>query len=71
MAKLTSRNLSGGTRKVTTWPIPIITYHDTTSTPGGGKLSRNPVRCNWALISSSVLSGSSRLPPQLIPNTYA
>jgi hypothetical protein len=25
-----------GTRNVTTWPMPIITYQETISTPGGG-----------------------------------
>ncbi len=34
--RLTSRSRDAGSRSVTTWPIPIITYQLTTSTPAGG-----------------------------------
>jgi hypothetical protein len=33
----TSRKRSAGSRNVITWPIPIITYQETTSIPAGGK----------------------------------
>src|SRR5271157_6625946 len=40
--------------------MPIITYHETTSTPGGGKFLSKPVCFRWALISSSVFDSSWR-----------
>lgn len=45
---------------MTTWPMPIMTNHATTSTPGGGNLSYHPVWRRWSLISSTVFVWSCR-----------
>src|SRR5688500_942858 len=37
---------------VTTWPMPIITYQDTTSTPSGGNFCQKPVSSSFRLISA-------------------
>jgi len=60
MTRFTSRSFSAGKRSVTTCPIPIITYQETTSTPGGGKFLSKPVCFRWALISSRVFDSSWR-----------
>src|SRR5438105_9016712 len=42
MTRLTSRSREAGRRSVITWPMPIITYQLTTSTPGGGNALWKP-----------------------------
>jgi len=55
MARLTSRSFAGGTLSVTTWPMPIITYQLTTSTPAGGNFFQKPVWSRCLPMSASVL----------------
>src|SRR5262250_1570574 len=38
MERFTARSISAGSRSVTTWPIPMAMYQETTSTPFGGEL---------------------------------
>jgi hypothetical protein len=42
ISALMSRNFSDGNLNVTTWPMPIMTYHEITSTPCGGKFLYHP-----------------------------
>jgi len=60
MARFTSRRQLAGTRKVTTWPMPIITYHETTSIPGGRKALKKPCARNSSLILGSGFDSSCR-----------
>jgi len=50
MARFTARSCSAGSRTVTTCPMPIMMYRDTTSMRGGENLSRKWLRSSWALI---------------------
>jgi len=42
MTRFVSRSFSAGTPQMTTWPMPIITYQATMSTPSGGNYRTSP-----------------------------